>query len=247
MPLGSLSPMQGGLDEFRVGAPPEITALLRAFIDGNVLLTLASSGGHSYSTTLWAHDPARGVISFAADAEDPRVQALLADDDVVAVGYLDNVKVQWDLAALTLVRGRSGAALQAQVPYEMFRFQRRGTFRVRPAGGPAPHARINVAGRPGQPLGLRVIDVSLGGIALAVPPGVTLPPPGSVMRDVQLDLDADTRITVSLRVQHAHRPEGQPEANARMGCEMIGLGGEGLRLLQRYIDLVQRRSRILGR
>jgi c-di-GMP-binding flagellar brake protein YcgR len=239
--------MRGDLDEFRVGSPPEISALLRAFIDGNVLLTLAGSGGQSYTTTLWAQDASRGVISFAADADDPRLMALLADEDAVAVGYLDNVKVQWDLAGLTLVRGRSGAALQCQAPYEMFRFQRRGSFRVRPAGGAAPHALINVAGRPGQPLGLRVIDVSLGGLALAVPAGVTLPAPGSVMRDVRLELDADTRVTVNLRVQHAHRAEGHPEANARMGCEMIGLGGEGLRLLQRYIDLVQRRTRILGR
>ena len=40
MPLDSLSAQHGGLDEFRITAPREITAMLKQFQDGNVLLNL---------------------------------------------------------------------------------------------------------------------------------------------------------------------------------------------------------------
>ena len=43
MPLESLSAARGGLDEFRITSPREVTAMLKQFQDGNVMLNLNGS------------------------------------------------------------------------------------------------------------------------------------------------------------------------------------------------------------
>jgi flagellar brake protein len=242
MPLAQISQASGSLDEFRVHAPAEINALLKRFLDGNVLLTLSEPHGVSYTTTLWALDAARGVVSFAA-GDDLRVHQLVESDEVSAVGYLDSIKVQFEARGLSRVSGRSGSALTAAFPHELFRFQRRAAFRVRPVGRPAPQARVSHPALNETEVVLRVLDVSVSGVALFI--GTDLPEirPGTRLRDAQIDLDADTRLTVDLRVHHV--TVLNPEARgARLGCELIDLGGDARRALQLFIDATQKRQRL---
>jgi len=66
-----------------------------------------------------------------------------------------------------------------------------------------------------------------------------------LLNTVLLDLDNDTRITVNLRVHHVSELNQQSHG-LRLGCEMVNLGGEGTRALQRYIDGTQKRRRMLA-
>ena len=245
MPLESLSAQHGGLDEFRISAPREITAMLKQFQDGNVLLNLNGSNGAMLSTTLWSLDPARGQLSFSADAGSPVTQRLIECDEAVAVGYLDSIKVQFDVQGLVLVRGIGGSAISARMPRELFRFQRRNSFRVRPLLRSSPVARVRHPAIAEMQLALRVLDVSIGGCALFLPEDVPPIQPGMVMHQVQLDLDADTRVIANLRLQHASvlNPEAK---GARMGCEFVQLGADGERTLQRFIDQTQKRRRLMS-
>ena len=74
-----------------------------------------------------------------------------------------------------------------------------------------------------------------------------MPPisPGVLMNGVQLDLDTDTRIHTSLRMQHVTsiNPESM---GVRLGCEMVNLSSDSLRALQRYIDQTQKRRRLMA-
>ena len=245
MPLESLSAQHGGLDEFRISAPREILAMLKQFQDGNVLLNLNGSNGAMLSTTLWSLDPTRGQLSFSADAHAPVTQQLVECDEAVAVGYLDSIKVQFDVQGLVLVRGVGGSAISARLPRELFRFQRRNSFRVRPLLRSSPVARVRHPAIAEMQLALRVIDVSIGGCALFLPDDVPAMQPGMVMNQVQLDLDADTRVMANLRLQHVSvlNPEAR---GARLGCEFVQLGAEGERTLQRFIDQTQKRRRLMS-
>src|SRR5258706_1598357 len=172
MPLDALAAAAGGLDDFRISAPREIAAMLKQFQDGNVLLNLNGSNGAMLSTTLWSVDPARGLLSFSADANAPLTQRLVECEEAVAVGYLDSIKVQFDLQGLVLVRGVGGSAISARFPRELFRFQRRNAFRVRPLLRSQPLARVRHPAIAEMQLALRVIDVSIGGCALFLPEDV---------------------------------------------------------------------------
>src|SRR5258705_392066 len=80
---------------------------------------------------------------------------------------------------------------------------------------------------------LNVLDVSIGGCALFLPDDVPPLAPGVLMNGVQIDLDADTRLNTSLRLQHV--TSLNPDSHGvRLGCEMVNAGSDGLRALQLY-------------
>lgn len=244
MPLDAMSGSHDGLGEFRVGSPAEIVALIKQLANGNVPLSLSSPDGGSYTTTVWALDPARGLLCLSANEHDIQLQKLLESSEVVAVGYLDSVKLQFDLHDLVLVHSGRDSALNARFPQQLFRFQRRGSFRVRPLLNTSPIARLRHPALPEMELALRVLDVSIGGVALFVPQDVPLIEPGVKIARAVVELDGDTRLQSALMVHHVtllhHESKG-----ARLGCELVGLGGDGERALQRYIDQTQKRRRLL--
>src|SRR5690349_17701595 len=103
-PLDGMS-RDASLDEFRVSSPREIQTLLRQLVDGSVMLNLSGSDGRVVSSAIWTIDSSRGTIGFNADPADPALQALLENDEVTVVGYLDSVKLQFDVQNLVLVHG----------------------------------------------------------------------------------------------------------------------------------------------
>ena len=200
MMLDALGDAPGGLDEFRLSAPREIAAVLKQLCDGNVQLNLNAADGSVVKATVWAIDTARGSLAFNVDPGDPAMDALLACDDVVVVGYLDSVKLQFEAHQLVLVRGERTSVLSCAPPRELFRFQRRNAYRVRPVLRNSPVARVRHSDIAEMQLALRVVDVSIGGCALFLPDDVPALDPGVLMNGVQIDLDADTRVACGLRL-----------------------------------------------
>lgn len=235
-----------GLDAlaaFRVGSSAEVLALLRQLSEASVPVNLAASDGTSYTTTLWSFDRARGSVSFSADEHHAQLTRLIDADEVVAVAYLDAVKLQFDVDDLVLVRGPRSCALQAAFPRSLYRFQRREAYRVRTLDSGTPTAHLRHPAIPEMQLGLRVLDVSIGGCALMLPADVPPLQPGTRIETVHVELDADTRFTAGLVIHHGSVLS--PGSHHRLGCEWQRMDGAALRALQRYIDSTQKRRRLL--
>ena len=141
-PLPSMS-TDDGLDEFRVSSTRDVGTLLKQLLDGSVLLNLNGSDGRVFTSAIWTLDTTRGTIGFNADPNDPAMQSVLHSREVTVVGYLESVKVQFDVQNLMLVHGNKASVLSCPFPREMFRFQRRNAFRVRPLMRAAPVARLH--------------------------------------------------------------------------------------------------------
>ena len=234
-----------GLDEFRVSSPREIQGLLKQLLDGSVLLNLNSSRGAVVTTTIWTLDAARGTIGFNVDADDPRTQALLEDDEAVVVCYLDSVKLQFDLQNLVLVRGNRSSTLSSPLPRQMFRFQRRNAFRVRPLMRASPTARFRHPDSPETECALRVIDISIGGCGVFLPEELPSMSAGAMLGAVRIELDDDTRLEVTMRLQHVTAINADARG-VRLGFEFKRVGGDSLRALQRFIDLTQKRGKLMA-
>jgi c-di-GMP-binding flagellar brake protein YcgR len=244
MPIDALA-AKGSLAEFSVSLPIAIRNLLRDLLDGAVLIHLNSPGGAVYTTTLWTLDTQKEALNFDVDPDDPRVATLLEHGEATAVAYLDNIKVQFDVQQLMLVRGSRHATLAAGFPMVVYRFQRRGSFRVRPPTRSAPAARLRHPQLPDMALELRILDVSMGGCALLLPHDVPPIEPGTELGRVRIELDGDTRFDTGLRIQHVSSA-GPDTQGLRLGCEMLAPEAAGLRALQVYIDRTQRRRRALS-
>ncbi len=245
MPLDALGAANGGLEEFRISAPREIAAMLKQLIDGNVQLNLNGTDGSVVSATVWSSDPDRGSMGLSVDATDPALDALLQCQEVVVVGYLDSVKLQFDVGNLVLVHGARASVLSCGYPRELFRFQRRGAYRVRPLMRTVPVARVRHTDIAEMQLALRVLDVSIGGCALFLPDDVPPMQVGGVLNQVELELDADTRVHVNMRLQHVTSINAESHG-VRLGLEFVRADASALRALQRFIDLTQKRGKLLS-
>jgi len=233
------------LAEFRVVDPGEIRSLLKQLMDEVVPLNLSASDGSAYTTMLWTVDPASSRISFTADMMAHQVLDIVEADECVAVAYLDRIKVQFDVSDLVLVQGHKASVLQARLPREMFRFQRRNTFRVRTIERASPTASFRHPGIPDMSLALRVLDVSIGGCALLQPANVPNLQPGAVIKGVRLSLDAETQIDAGLMLHHV-TSTGAENGSVRLGCEIVGMSPTAQRALQLYIDQTQKRRRMMS-
>jgi len=245
MPLDALGAAPGGLDEFRITSPREIAAMLRLLCDGSVQMNLNASDGSVVSATVWTMSAERGEIGFNVDPGDPALHALMESGDCVVVGYLESVKLQFDVSNLVLVRGARASVLTCNYPREAFRFQRRNAYRVRPLLRSVPYARVRHTDIADMQLSLRVLDVSIGGCALFLPDDVPPMQVGGVVNQVQIDLDADTRFHVNLRLQHVTSLNSESRG-VRLGCEFVRADSNALRTLQRFIDLTQKRGKLLS-
>jgi c-di-GMP-binding flagellar brake protein YcgR len=231
--------------DYRVGDPAEVRALLKALMDQVVPLNLSASDGSAYTTTLWTLDAQAARISFTADLNAPAVHDIVEADECVAVAYLDRVKLQFDVSDLMLVQGAKVSVLQAPMPRELFRFQRRNTFRVRTLERTAPTATFRHPAIPDMSLALRVLDVSSGGCALLLPRNTPDLQPGAVLQGVRLALDTETVIDASLMLHHV-TSTGAESGAVRLGCEIVGMDGNAQRALQKYIDQTQKRRRLMA-
>ena len=233
------------LSNFRVTDAGEIRLLLKSLMDQVVPLNLSASDGSAYTTTLWTVDPNAGRISFTADTMAHAVHDIVEADECVAVAYLDKIKLQFDAADMVLVQGQKASVLQARLPREVFRFQRRNTYRVRTIERTAPTANFRHPGIPDMGVSLRVLDVSIGGCALLLPANVPPLQPGATIRGVRLSLDAETRFECALLLHHV-TSTGAENGSVRLGCEIVSLAGTAERVLQKYIDQTQKRRRMMA-
>jgi flagellar brake protein len=242
MSLDAMSHRPGGLREFRVDQPRQIRDLMRALHDGCIEVHLNACTGAVVTTTVWTLDSQRGIVHFLADEDEPQLLRLLADPEVVAVAWLDHVKYQFDLPDLMIVRGPGSATLCAAFPGVVYRFQRRSGLRVNGTGRSTPVARLRHPQMPDMQLDLRVLDISLTGCGLLMP--IDVPPlePGTLLNRVRIELNASTALDTGLRLHHV-TSMGHNAGGMRLGCSLAGLAGDSLRVLQRHIDLSQRKVR----
>lgn len=239
----------GATDEFRIGAPREILALLRRLRDANTPMQLHAASGDTLDATLWTIDAERASLGFDLGFDHGTAahlaQAALDGRSLTAVGYLDSVKVQFTTDDPALVHGARSSVLTCALPRELFRFQRRGAYRVRPPMRSSPVARLRPGAGNAAPLELRVLDVSIGGCALFLAHDAEPMPPGSLFDAVEIDLDTDVHLRVALRLQHVSSL-GANAGGVRLGCEFVRPDATTQRTLQRFIDLTQQRGKLLS-
>lgn len=230
----------------------EVLALLTELRDCHTPLVLAAPNGATLTLTLQALLAREHRVQFSADGVLPHLHTLLEADEALAVAYLDEVKLQFEVEHLVLLRGAQGQALQADWPRSLHRFQRRDSFRVRTGGQSGPSATLRHPAWPDMRLSLRILDLSVGGCALLLPADTPALEPGTLIHGVQVQLDMATAFVASLSLQHVASVDthhGVHRANSggqRLGCAWHKLAPDHERLLQCFVNQTQKRQRLGG-
>jgi flagellar brake protein len=239
--------------EFRIGHPREQVHMLERLCSQRVPIVLNAPDGTALPTQLWSVSSAEGTqcLAFAVDALSPQTSSLVNANEGTAVAYLESIKLQFDLSGFLLVRGPDGSTLQSGLPRDMYRFQRRDAYRVRTPSRCEPVVQFRHPGLPEMKLSLHMLDVSIGGCALWLPHDVPILQNGTLLGEVQVELDAENRFNAMARLQNLGPLLGQDRPTSagkgrRMGCAWQALSGSAERVLQRWIDATQKRNRQLA-
>ena len=228
--------------DFRVQARTEVCAILEQLRDDAVTINLSSPSGLLIATQVGAADPTTDTVSFIVEPDHPQMEALIEPDEATAVAYLNSIKLQFDVEEMMLIRGADECVLHCKFPKEIFRFQRRKSFRVSPVSHTIPKAHMRHPMIGDMQLELRVLDISMTGCALFLPHNVPPLEPGIHINVVSFLLDSSTRFTAKLHLQHVTALNPHQEG-VRLGCEIMPVDAEGQRTLQRYIDQNQKQQR----
>ena len=243
--------------QFRVQSPVEVLALLRELLDGQTRITLHSANGALLNTRLCSLETEHGAIGFDVSTRDPQLQSLLQAEEVNATAYLDSVRLAFEIEGLVLVNGHAGAVLRAALPQALFRFQRRQAFRVRP-NTRTPQARLKFH-QDDETLRLRIVDLSVGGVALLLPPGGPPTPADGSELEAQIELDRENHFRALLRLQHVSQDgnAGNADANengngsnpggTKLGFAWAHIDPAAMRTVQLFIDQTQKLNRLLLR
>jgi len=245
-----MSAPEAAPEEFRVAATAEIAAYLQQLQRENATVLLNGPPGESLASRITTLDTAADVLGLEIGADPDGIsQALVASGEITAVAYLGSIKLQFELDDAVLVSGEQGAVLRSTLPTRLYRFQRRQSFRVQPAGSVYPRVVLPGGEQPGQ--ALRVLDISIGGLALALPADAPPPaglPVGQVAEGLVLELDRITALRVTLLPHHASpisSTVGDAAGLLQLGCSFIDLDATATRALQVYVDQTQKRRRLL--
>ncbi|MBW8847033.1 MAG: flagellar brake protein [Burkholderiales bacterium] len=239
-----MSAPESAPEELRVTATNEIAAYLQQLQREHAAVLLSGPPGQSLGSRICALDIDADLLGLEIGTDPEGIsQALVAGGEITAVAYLGAIKLQFELDDAVLVSGEQGAVLRSTLPTRLYRFQRRQSFRVQPAGSVYP--RVIVPGGDSFGRALRVLDISIGGLALALPGDVPALPEGQVAQGLVLELDRITALRVTLLPHHASPVAGDPHGLLQLGCSFVDLDAAAARSLQVYVDQTQKRRRLL--
>lgn len=231
------------LERFAVYSKVEIAAMLRNLGDEGVLMTAYFDAEPGFIVTV--------VLQVNADFEevifDHAVDAiaqkrLLASKHIVFVGFLEHIKVQFVARVAEATQFDDRPAFRIRLPESLLRLQRRDFFRVRPPMSKPAKCLVPYGETGKQYESLRVLDLSVGGMAVMTYPEKFDLPAGKLIENCYLDLPGVGSIGVSLTVRHID-PVPKDEKARRCGCEFVDMPPASRVMLQRYINQIDAENR----
>ncbi|HET9025276.1 MAG TPA: flagellar brake protein [Burkholderiaceae bacterium] len=227
------------LQRFALERPDEIAALLGELRDRQTLVTLYydHSAGFTVGSVLDV-DAARETVILDCVGDDDAQRSIARARDLVVVAFLDGTKIQFTLPAAEPAEFQGRAAIRLRLPSRVLRIQRRSAPRRQPPGGRPAVCRVPVPDSPEHYESVRVLDISLGGLAVVATPRLYQLLRDQVLGPCYLDLPEFGQIGVALRVRYLEACPGE-DGERRCGCEFVELGDGARRSLQRYLERLE--------
>ena len=222
----------------------EILAILKHIVSARALVSARlAPGRESYLSALIQVDDGEDGVLLDASADPLQNERILRADALDCVTQLDKVRIQFLLKGARLVDEGGSPGFRCALPDSLLRLQRREFYRLQTPIAEEVSCTIALPRTDGsrREAELRILDISGGGVAIAVPPvGVHFEAgtefPGSLLR-----LPDTAPIAARLVVRNLFRITNRSGAEVlRAGCEFADLPRGAEDAIQRYILRVER-------
>ena len=215
----------------------EIDALIARLCDERVHMTIYwGRDGQFAVTQIMKVDAVRNEVHFDLPSQPQQQSDVLDAAELVCVAFIDSVKLQFSISAPHRSSERGYPTFVGAFPDRLLRLQRREYYRVRTPESQSAICLVPYSGDGIRYETLRVLDVSVGGLAMLTFPQHFSPTAGSVIDRCYLDLPGVGTVSIRMRVAHVGAP--QDALLARCGCEFIDLSPQARMMLQRYVHRV---------
>ncbi len=230
------------LDKFTTDHRREILFYLRQLINaGERISVVFNAGSEMILTILLGIDANQNRLIFDWGGSEETNQKLLKSERNFFVCAPHGVKNQFMTGAVSETSYQQRRAFATSLPERYTRLQRREFFRLALPFTRRPLCTLPLAN--GETLQLPVIDISIGGIAMEMPPGDSPFEIGQKLAQAHIDLKSGGMLEVDLEVRNVCELQRGNKTIGRVGCQFIAPSHAVEHQLQRFITDVQREER----
>ena len=231
------------LEKYTLHGRRQIRQLLEELMAHHALIAAHFGNNQSFVTALIGLSDDEDSL-FLDVSPDTRInRRVLANDRLLCVTQLDRIRIQFPLSEVQEVSRSGHNIFRAPVPERILRLQRREFFRLQAPIAHAPSCSLHAKGLDGtaRQIDARVLDISVGGVALQLPPAVAEFVIGGKLDDCTLRLPELDPIPLHMEVRNINRNVQRSGTELlRLGCQFVGLSRSGESVIQRYIFNTER-------
>lgn len=234
----------GHFSQYVVNQQNEIVYIFRSLIEkGDLVSASFDHGKHIMLTVIVGVDPLRGLAFLDFGSIEAQNQKILHSDKIIFVTSHDKVKIQFATNKIEKTVFDSRDAFKIKLPDSLIRLQRREYYRLQlPAFTPLKCA-IPIAD---DYVMAEVVDISLGGIKITLPPMETAFELGTILAKCKMELPDIGLIEADLKICNISEVTLKSGLkNHRAGCGFINLSQRMQGMIQRFLIHVERKLRAM--
>ena len=225
----------------------EIRQVLKTLAKRSEKITVTNPVGKFFVTVV-LDVTERGEVILDASADSGLNILATSGVELQVHGVLDRVDIDFQINKGRLIEHDGAPALVFASPDKLHKLQRREYFRI-----PTPMVRplmcslyveINELNSPKVKEFLAsILDISIGGLCLQEPKGVTLVP-GHVFKSCSLLVPDIGVLRFDLSIRHAFEVENRlGRTSRRAGCEFVNMPAAGQQAVQKFMTKLERERR----
>lgn len=238
-PLLQPAPLTEDTERCRIGARGEVLSYLRQAVERRCPAAAHFGAGDFIATTLLAVNPQFEELVFDHSGDPDANARLLRSGRLTFVTTVDQVKVQFDTQRAEITMFDGLPAYRTRLPGTLLRLQYREFYRVAPPLSRPIGCRLADPRRPADTLELRVLDLSVGGLALLVPADLKLAT-GQRLGPCRMELPEIGVLNFDAEVRSVVEHPTSGGGALRCGLRFLPLPGPATSLVQRYVMKLQR-------
>lgn len=231
------------LEKYTLHGRRQIRQLLEELMEHHALIAAHYGNNQSFVTALIGLSDDEESLFLDVSTDTSVNRRVLANDRLLCVTQLDRIRIQFPLIDLQEVSRSGHSTFRAPVPERILRLQRREFFRLQVPIAHALSCIVNTRGVDRAPVQIdaRVLDISVGGVALQLAPTAAEFVIGGKLDDCTLRLPELDPIPLRLEVRNISRNTQRSGTELlRVGCQFVGLSRGGESVIQRYIFNTER-------
>ena len=228
------------LSEFRIGTPRAIQRLLADLAANRAPVSLYSAANPEVFVISRLESLDDEWLQLEIRTDSTRKRELLAPGRCTVVAFVNDIKVQFEVAFAAAEATPELVSLRTQHPAEVFRIQRRSAYRVRPPIGQT--GQVTIRGEPGTETSFELMDLSATGLSFQRRQEQQSFEIGARHEHARIELRPRVPVPCTLEIKTIQKLEpvsGVPQG-WRIGCALIDMPPEVERLVQTYVQDVER-------